>query len=156
MPNTKLANSIWFCLLVFFVMDQPANAYRTPYSAERGYYRHHARVEKRSVPESPKQRFKDADQKVASSLGPRPSAWCGWYMRTIFGGGPKYNVARNWATRGSPTEPKIGAVVVWAHHVGVIRGKTSDGKWIVLSGNDSNAVKARPRSLKGVIAIREV
>ena len=31
----------------------------------------------------------------------RPGKWCGWWMRTQLGGGPEYNLARNWARRGS-------------------------------------------------------
>src|ERR1017187_5113399 len=41
----------------------------------------------------------------------RPSAWCGWYMRQLKGGGPELNLARNWARVGSPSAPQIGAVV---------------------------------------------
>lgn len=88
------------------------------------------------------------------SVGPRPGKWCGWYMRTLFGGGPEYNLARNWAKRGTPTGPQVGAVVVWPHHVGLITGKDANGRWIVKSGNDSNAVRERPRSVAGAIAFR--
>lgn len=88
-------------------------------------------------------------------VGPRPSRWCGWYMRTIFGGGPEYNLARNWAKRGKNSGgPRVGAVVVWRSHVGLITGKASNGKWIVKSGNDSNRVRERPRSLAKAIAFR--
>lgn len=83
------------------------------------------------------------------SAGPKPKRWCGWWMRTIKGGGPEYNLARNWAKRGTNAGgPKIGAVVVWKGHVGLITGKSSNGQWIVKSGNDSNQVRERPRSLK--------
>lgn len=86
--------------------------------------------------------------------GSRPFAWCGWFMRTLFGGGPEYNLARNWASRGHPVGgPQIGAVVVWPHHVGYITGKTSQG-WVVKSGNDGGAVRERVRSLAGAIAFR--
>jgi hypothetical protein len=44
-------------------------------------------------------------------------------MRTQKGGGPEMNLARNWARWGSSTSPKVGAVVVWPHHVGMITGK---------------------------------
>lgn len=86
----------------------------------------------------------------------RPSAWCGWFMRTIFGGGSEYNVARNWSHRGSPTHAHVGAVVVWPHHVGVITGRTASGQWIVKSGNDGGRVRERPRSVSGAIAFRDV
>ena len=86
------------------------------------------------------------------SVGPRPSRWCGWWMRTQLGGGPEYNLARNWANRGRPLNgPRVGAVVVWSHHVGLITGRTSDGQWIVKSGNDGGRVRERPRSVKGAV-----
>ena len=89
------------------------------------------------------------------SVGAKPGKWCGWYMRTIFGGGPEYNLARNWAKRGtSAGGPRVGAVVVWPHHVGYITGKSSNGKWIVKSGNDGNAVRERARSVSGAITFR--
>lgn len=97
----------------------------------------------------------DVGKFVSSILGPRPGAWCGWWMRSQKGGGPEYNVARNWAHRGTNAGgPKVGAVVVWPHHVGIITGKASNGQWVVKSGNDSNAVRERPRSVAGAIAFR--
>jgi hypothetical protein len=86
------------------------------------------------------------------NVGPRPSRWCGWWMRTQLGGGPEYNLARNWAKRGRRLNgPRVGAVVVWSHHVGLITGRTSDGQWIVKSGNDGGRVRERPRSVKGAV-----
>lgn len=86
------------------------------------------------------------------NAGPRPSRWCGWWMRTQLGGGPEYNLARNWAQRGRPARgPRVGAVVVWSHHVGMITGRTKDGQWIVKSGNDGGRVRERPRSVKGAV-----
>lgn len=85
------------------------------------------------------------------SLGGRPSAWCGWYMRSRHGGGPEYNLAANWAHRGSPSGPHVGAIVVWSHHVGEITGQASNGQWIVLSGNDSHRVRERARSVSGAV-----
>ncbi len=87
----------------------------------------------------------------SSGVGARPSAWCGWYMRTRHGGGPEYNLAANWAHRGSSSGPHIGAIVVWPHHVGEITGQTSNGQWIVLSGNDSHSVRERARSVAGAV-----
>jgi hypothetical protein len=86
---------------------------------------------------------------------PRPSAWCGWWMRQHVGHDPgvAFNVARNWAHWGVASSPRVGAIVVWPHHVGVISGR-SNGEWIVLSGNDGHQVRNRPRSLSGVIAVR--
>ena len=84
-------------------------------------------------------------------LGPRPGAWCGWYMRTRHGGGPEMNVAWNWRRYGNPGSPQVGAIVVWHHHVGEIVGQASNGQCIVLSGNDSHRVRQRPRSIAGAV-----
>jgi len=89
--------------------------------------------------------------------GGRPSAWCGWYARSLVGSdpGPQYNLARNWTHWGRSASPGVGVVVVWAHHVGMITGRTPDGQWIVKSGNDGGGVaRERPRSIAGAIAFR--
>jgi hypothetical protein len=86
-------------------------------------------------------------------------AWCGAYMRHVFGvSDPRLNLARNWASVGSSAGgPQVGAVVVWPHHVGVIRGgPDAHGDWLVESGNDGHAVRTRYRSLRGAIAFRSV
>ncbi len=86
--------------------------------------------------------------------GPRPAAWCGWYMRQLFGvADPAFNLARNWAHWGHPGAPGVGAVVVWPHHVGKIVGREG-GEWVIQSGNDGHRVRTRPRSIAGAIAIR--
>jgi hypothetical protein len=87
----------------------------------------------------------------SKSAGARPSRWCGWWMRTQKGGGPELNLARNWAHWGRPSGPKIGAVVVWSHHVGMITGRSASGQWIVKSGNDGGRVRERPRSVAGAV-----
>jgi hypothetical protein len=91
----------------------------------------------------------------ANGNDPRPSRWCGWWMRQMLGVKDKAgNLARWWASFGSPAHgPAIGVVVVWRHHVGIITGHSGDG-WIVKSGNDGHAVRERERSLRGVIAYR--
>ncbi len=89
--------------------------------------------------------------------GGRPRAWCGWYARGLVGGdpGPEYNLARNWAHWGHASSPGVGVMVVWPHHVGMITGRTSDGRWVVKSGNDGGGVaRERPRSIAGAIAFR--
>jgi hypothetical protein len=85
----------------------------------------------------------------------RPAAWCGWEMRRLVGAdpGPSFNLARNWAHWGRPGPAGIGAVVVWPHHVGKIVGRR-DGEWVIESGNDGHALRTRPRSIAGAIAIR--
>lgn len=85
------------------------------------------------------------------SVGGRPRAWCGWWMRTQLGGGPEYNLAANWKRYGRSSGPQVGAVVVWPHHVGMITGRASNGQWIVKSGNDGNAVRERARSVAGAV-----
>jgi hypothetical protein len=88
-------------------------------------------------------------------LGGRPRAWCGWEMRQLVGGdpGPEYNLARNWARWGRAGPAGVGAVVVWAHHVGKIVGQEG-GQWIIQSGNDGNRVRTRPLPIGRAIAIR--
>lgn len=86
------------------------------------------------------------------NVGPKPGRWCGWWMRTQLGGGPEYNLARNWAKRGRALNgPRVGAVVVWSHHVGMITGRNKAGQWIVKSGNDGGRIRERPRSVKGAV-----
>lgn len=87
----------------------------------------------------------------SAGLGGRPSRWCGWWMRTQRGGGPEMNLAWNWSKYGSPSSPQVGAVVVWRHHVGQIVGQAANGKWLVQSGNDGNAVRTRARSIAGAV-----
>jgi len=87
----------------------------------------------------------------------RPRAWCGWYMRRIeHVADPSYNRAANWTHYGQPVaRPAPGVIVVWPHHVGVIRGGPDRaGRWLIESGNDGGAVRTRFRSLAGAIAFR--
>jgi hypothetical protein len=88
---------------------------------------------------------------AATGHGGRPAKWCGWWMRTQKGGGPEFNLARNWARWGRPSGPQVGAVVVWRHHVGMITGRAANGQWIVKSGNDGGRVRERPRSVAGAV-----
>lgn len=112
-----------------------------------------------SAEERPSRRRRNRDSgedsgpsESVAGVGPRPGAWCGWYMRTRHGGSADYNLAWNWSRRGSHLSgPQVGAIVVWPHHVGEITGQSSDGKWIVLSGNDSGQVKERARSVSGAV-----
>ena len=94
-------------------------------------------------------------RRAVRSMDPRPSAWCGWEMRRLVSSDPgqAYNLARNWAHWGRPGAAGIGAVVVWPHHVGRIVGQ-QNGKWVIESGNDGHALRTRPRSIAGAIAIR--
>lgn len=85
--------------------------------------------------------------------------WCGAAMADFFGlRGPIGRmlwVARNWARMGVRTIARIGAVVVYRHHVARIVGRDG-GRWVMWSGNDGHRYRVRPRSLRGAIAIRWV
>jgi hypothetical protein len=64
------------------------------------------------------------------------------------------NRALWWARYGADAHgPAVGALVVWRHHVGIITRHSESG-WVVLSGNDRNAVTEREFSLRGAIAFR--
>lgn len=98
-----------------------------------------------------------AFEPVRQVLGPRPRAWCGWWLGQHLGlPARSLWLARNWAAVGSNAGgPGVGVVVVWKHHVGVISGREGD-RWIVKSGNDGHRVRERVRSLAGAIAYRRV
>lgn len=84
-----------------------------------------------------------------------PSKWCGCYLAHYFGMPHRKDLwrARNWAKIGRASRARIGAIVVWPHHVGVIVGKTAKG-WVVKSGNDGNRVRTRVRTVHNAIAFR--
>jgi uncharacterized protein (TIGR02594 family) len=87
----------------------------------------------------------------------RPARWCGWFMRQMFRVADReYNRAAKWADWGNRSSgPRVGAVVVWRHHVGVIEGGPDKrGRWLVHSGNDGNMVRTRYMSLGRAIAFR--
>ncbi len=94
-------------------------------------------------------------REAGRAVGPRPRAWCGWWLGHHLGMPHRELwLARNWARVGSSAGgPRVGAVVVWPHHVGIITGR-QNGLWVVKSGNDRNAVRERPRSVAGAIAFR--
>lgn len=86
---------------------------------------------------------------ISSSAEARPAKWCGWYMRQVVGiSDTRYNLARTWYKYGRTTSPRVGAVVVWPRHVGIIVGKTHKGQWLVKSGNDGGKVKTRVWNLR--------
>jgi len=97
------------------------------------------------------QKHAKASKSGSHKVGPKPARWCGWWMRTQKGGGPELNLARNWASWGRPSKARVGAVVVWSHHVGMITGRNAGGQWIVKSGNDGGRVRERPRSVQGAV-----
>jgi hypothetical protein len=95
-----------------------------------------------------------AGREFSRAVG-RPRAWCGWWLGQHLGmPDRKLWLARNWASVGSNAGgPRVGAVVVWHHHVGIITGRSGD-RWVVKSGNDGHRVRERPRSIAGAIAFR--
>lgn len=94
--------------------------------------------------------------------GPPPGcparAWCGCWLAQHLGIKDRSLwLAREWARIGSAASgPAPGVIAVWPHHVGIVRQVTGPGRAVVLSGNDSRAVRERERSLRGVIAWRRV
>jgi hypothetical protein len=90
----------------------------------------------------------------------RPRAWCGWWMGRHLGmHDRRLWRALAWRHVGRAAHgPAIGVVAIWSRgkgrgHVGIITGKTVHG-WVVLSGNDGNAVRERVRSVSNAIAFR--
>lgn len=98
------------------------------------------------------------DRHAHSGYGPRPSAWCGYFMRQRTGiKDPALNLARNWARVGSPASgPAPGVIGVMAHHVFEVVQVVAPGRVLAISGNDGHAVKTRVRSTSSVIAWRRV
>ena len=144
------ATAILATILSLFVITSTAEAKR--YHSHSGYHATSQRAHSRTHHYT--QRTLRSTHRVASfggrhAAGPRPGKWCGWYMRTQLGGGPAFNLAANWRRYGRASGPQVGAVVVWPHHVGMITGRSSNGQWIVKSGNDGHAVRERPRSVAG-------
>lgn len=90
------------------------------------------------------------------SNGPRPRAWCGWYMALRKGlSDARLNLAANWAKLyGHASGPQPGAVVVWRHHVGELVSHVKGNNWVVLSGNDGHRVRTRERNISKAIAFR--
>jgi hypothetical protein len=133
--------------------DSYARQLRKPHAqvqARKSYARYGA-SRKFSAKASSRTSYAKVSSRGSKGVGPRPSRWCGWWMRTQKGGGPELNLARNWAHWGRPSGPRIGAVVVWSHHVGMITGRSASGQWIVKSGNDGGQVRERPRSVAGAV-----
>ena len=92
------------------------------------------------------------------TLGPRPRAWCGWWMRKHTGRLDRdLNRARAWL-RFPRTSPRPGAIVVWARgkrggHVGQIVEVIDRCTALVISGNDGGAVRTRERNICNALGI---
>jgi uncharacterized protein (TIGR02594 family) len=102
-----------------------------------------------------------------ATLGdPAKLPWCGDFVQTCIAvtvpheplpANPYW--ARNWATFGKPVEPTFGAVIVFARgnagHVAFLVGESLDGEaWIILGGNQSNAVSVTAKAKQDTIATR--
>jgi len=100
-------------------------------------------------------------QKAAGGCGPKPRAWCGWWLNQQKGCvmGRDGNLARNWCSYGRLARPKPGAVVVWRRgtkggHVGKIVNMVDECTAEVISGNDGGAVRTRQRNVCNAICVR--
>jgi hypothetical protein len=93
-----------------------------------------------------------------AGYGPRPHAWCGWWMRQQVprDPGPAFNLARKWLDYGPrQAEPCVNCIAVRPHHVGLVTGLCGPGCIILKSGNDGRAVRERPRSVRGFKFVRQ-
>src|SRR3954462_2675807 len=132
----------------------PSDANARPHKHHSGHRAHHAhRVSHHAHRRGRHVRYARARR---AHVGGRPAAWCGWWLGHHLGmANRNLWLARNWGSVGDKTQPRVGAVVVWRHHVGIITGRAGS-KWVVKSGNDGHAVRERPRSIAGAIAFRSV
>lgn len=140
-------------ILSLFCLTNVAEA-RPNFNSDYSYSETHKKKKSYYKKHHGKKYYKSGKRKHYGSNA-KPRKWCGWYMRQLFGGGPEYNRARNWINRGVRTVASVGAIVVWPNHVGVITGKRN-GMWVVKSGNDSNRVRERPRSVSRAIGFRRL
>jgi hypothetical protein len=92
----------------------------------------------------------------AASSDPRPSAWCGWWLRRLYGIADKrLNLAINWRRFGRPAGgPAPGVIGVQPHHVFKVLAVVAPGAVLAISGNDSHSVRTRVRSTRNVVAWR--
>jgi uncharacterized protein (TIGR02594 family) len=133
---------------------------------------HRPAVTANAAAEQPVERPFFAPQAIASALigamardlGHNPTgwarAWCGHYLGMIarqLGFAPPRDdaLAANWKSFGRAVAgPAPGVVVVWPHHVGVVRAVLGDGRILVRSGNHGHRVADGVYSTRGVIAWR--
>lgn len=86
-----------------------------------------------------------------------PSAWCGCWLAQHLGLNRisiNLNLAWNWSKIGHQTSPQPGAVAVWPHHVGLVKGVRRGNRGLellLLSGNDGHAVRERWRLAKNAV-----
>jgi uncharacterized protein (TIGR02594 family) len=86
--------------------------------------------------------------------------WCGSFLGAVARrvGKPvprDFRLARAWARVGRPSAARVGAVVVFRHHVTLLV-RIVPGGFIGLGGNQGHRVRESRFSWRGVIAIRSV
>ena len=87
-------------------------------------------------------------------------SWCGSFLGTVARrvGKPvprDFRLARAWARVGQPSAARVGAIVVFRHHVTIV-ARIVPGGFIGLGGNQGRRVRESRFSWRGVIAIRSV
>lgn len=90
--------------------------------------------------------------------------WCGtavaaWFDECGISPPPHWYRAKGWLDWGTPIAwPVVGAVVIFSRegggHVGLIVGRDTIGRLLVLGGNQGNAVKVAPFDSNRVIGYR--
>jgi hypothetical protein len=148
-------------LLLAILFAAAAPAQPAPHLHHKHHHRHqqvaHHRIHVHHVAKVHHHHLKIIQQVRWFGPDGRPRQWCGWFMRRMFSVADReYNRAAKWAEWGhwSPG-PRVGAVVVWRHHVGLIEGGPDNrGQWLVHSGNDGNTVRTRYMSIVRAIAFR--
>ncbi len=139
--------------LFAITLAKPAQA-----SHHKHHYRHHAsHHHHHRYARHNRQHSDDISTMHVVYNDPRPSAWCGFFMRQIMHvADTAYNLAANWQHWGRPASgPAPGVIGVMPHHVFRVVSVVAPGKVLAISGNDGHAVKTRVRSTRGVIAWRE-
>jgi hypothetical protein len=85
--------------------------------------------------------------------------WCGVWMESHTGihGPGNLAMAREWTRVGhAAAGPAPGVIGVLPHHVFQVIQVLASGMVLAISGNDSGAVRTRPRTTAGVIAWRQI
>ena len=157
------------CVALLLVAAAPAfakgkhhhhrGAHSTSLTAKQVQVKRHAQAKRyvtKRVHRTKYARISRSSKQHVRAGDPRPSAWCGWWLRQQLGVADRaFNLARKWAQIGTPAHgPAPGVIAVWRHHVGIVTGVPGPGRIVLKSGNDSRAVRERERSTRGVIAYR--
>jgi uncharacterized protein (TIGR02594 family) len=98
---------------------------------------------------------------ISTATEARPRMWCGWWLAQHLGyKDRRLHYVLNWLDDKRFTRvagPEVGQIAVFRRgkgggHIGIVKGVPGPGKIVLLSGNDSNAVRRRERSTARVIA----